>query len=465
MRSKNKKDFLSVAFGQFVTLGISIVRTLVIPLYLSVLNYGYFQSYLFYITLTPLFTIGYNDGIYLRYSKYDYGHLPFHLLSSSNWIYIFFQIILTFLILLFSILFIEDNNLKLVFVSAFSYSFFNSLNAIILQIYQITRRFTDFTKASITSKALSLVFIIILLLSGYDDFIGIIFADLLSFILITCFLIYKNIKLFQITYCSRLNFTEFFENIKFGFPLLISGLIGILYLGGGRLIVQYFGGIENFSYYSFSLSIASFVSVAISSVSLVVYPMIARYDKNALNLTYIKFNNILRCSLVGVILLYYISVFIITNFYKQYSGTVEYLSIVFVMMYYKCFLYVLQNTFYKTLQLQKFLLLDNSIGIICIFLMGIPIYFFTKSVYLVTLVTLFSLIIRYVISFKRLSRAMNINISYNYPEFLLIVAFMLLTSLMGPYSLYTLILLSLLIFFYVCLIRKILCQTIKVIFR
>ncbi|MFR4520791.1 MAG: hypothetical protein ACLT40_12635, partial [Fusobacterium sp.] len=45
---------------------VSIVTTLLIPKFVGIEIYSYYQLYIFYITYVAVFNLGLNDGIYLK---------------------------------------------------------------------------------------------------------------------------------------------------------------------------------------------------------------------------------------------------------------------------------------------------------------------------------------------------------------------------------------------------------------
>lgn len=428
MFTKNIRDFLSVAFGQIINMLISIVRSLILPIYLSVLQFGYFQSYLFYISLLPLIALGYNDGVYLRYGKYSYEELPKKILSSSNGLFIAQILILSIIVPTISMAIVNDTNLRLVIFCSSSYSFFNCINSLILQIYQITQKFNEYVRLSIFSRLISLIAIIAVILFDKITYLNIIIADLISFSAIILYHVHKNAKLFNINIHLKDGYNEYKNSIYAGFPLLISGLIGILFMGGGRLIVQIMGGITDFAMYSFSISLASFVSVAISSMSTVVYPMISRYNENERLNTFNKLNCYLRLSIILVFPLYAISELAITYIYPHYKPTLYYLGIVFGMTYIQSFIYVLQNTYYKSYRKEKNLLQDNIISIIVLFILGIPLYYLTQNVISIAIITMVAMFIRYNISYFRLKTIMHFKGMYNHVEFFSLFVFILSTT-------------------------------------
>ena len=63
----------SISIGaNLVTIMVSLIVTLILPKFISVEQYGYWQVYLFYTTYIGIFHLGITDGIYLRYGGKQY---------------------------------------------------------------------------------------------------------------------------------------------------------------------------------------------------------------------------------------------------------------------------------------------------------------------------------------------------------------------------------------------------------
>lgn len=447
MASRNIKDFVQVIASQIIGVVASIVRSLILPLYLGVINFGYFQSYLFYVSLLPLITLGYNDGVYLKYGKFDYNDLPKEQLSSSNFFFVILLFLLDAVVVFVSFLTINDPKLFLIIILSCIYGFFLGINSLIMQLLQVTRQFKKYSIASIATRILSLAFIlIILLLNG--SYIGLIIADLVSFIIVTLFIVQNFKELFFSKIKLAIGYKEFSDDLKNGFPLLIAGLIGLIYLGGGRFIVQVFGGIEKFSYYSFAISLASFVSIAISSASMVVYPIIARSNESSKIETYVKINSIIRILVVFIPCLYYAAYFLVSYAYIEYISILQYLGMVFIMMYIQSFISILHNTYYKALRLEKQLMKDNFYSVISLFAIGFPLYYFTRDIIWIALTTLIAFVFRYVISMIRLKKNFSKDIKYNVLELIFSSVFIICTTLTSKQPLIGIVIMAIITIIY-----------------
>ena len=68
-KSLIKKSSIFVILSQIMSLIANIVKTLIIPIIIIDMKvYAYWQIYLFYLSYVLLISLGFNDGIYLKYT-------------------------------------------------------------------------------------------------------------------------------------------------------------------------------------------------------------------------------------------------------------------------------------------------------------------------------------------------------------------------------------------------------------
>ncbi len=428
MRRKITKDIAIVTLSQLVSLVFSVARSLILPLFLSVVSFGYFQTYLFYTSFTPLLCFGYNDGVYLRYGDFNYEQIPFKRLSNSNFIFLLNLVICSALTILFSIFFVNDKNLLFSLVFTSIYIIINGINTLILQIYQITGNFKKYSVFSIVYKVLAFVSILLLIIYEKINFKYVILSDILSLTIVNIILIFYNKNLFTIDRNFLNGWEEYKINVKSGLPLLIGNILGLLIVGAGRFIIQFEGGIYDFSQYSFGISIASFITITITAVSVVLYPMIKRIELNALADVYNRIDDFLKISVLLIVPFYFVVLFLLHYYYTKYIGIIGYLSILFVIIYIQTITLILQNTYYKVLRMERRLLYENIFSLIILLLLGIPLYRIFKSNLFIAIITLIAVYIRYYLSKKHLKTKLELkNNKNNYPELFLLVVFILAT--------------------------------------
>ena len=105
--SKNKlvsfiQNMSYTLVSNVISLIISIITILIVPRYVGVETYGYYQLYIFYINYVGVSFIGWCDGIYLREGGKQYDELDKPVYSSQ------FFCLLTYEILFYTIFFLSS---------------------------------------------------------------------------------------------------------------------------------------------------------------------------------------------------------------------------------------------------------------------------------------------------------------------------------------------------------------------
>ncbi|MDO5666182.1 MAG: hypothetical protein Q4G63_13150, partial [Bacteroidia bacterium] len=69
------KNLFMVLSSNVLLLSLGIAMSLLLPIILSVDEYGYWQIYLYYSGFVGMFMLGFNDGMNLRYAGKSYNEL------------------------------------------------------------------------------------------------------------------------------------------------------------------------------------------------------------------------------------------------------------------------------------------------------------------------------------------------------------------------------------------------------
>jgi len=97
-----KKGIFQIAIANIVSLIIGLITNFVLPAFLSIETYAHIKTYAFYISYAGVFTLGYCDGMYLRYGgkslvdinseeiSSDFGNNTFLLILSGKYSVVFF---------------------------------------------------------------------------------------------------------------------------------------------------------------------------------------------------------------------------------------------------------------------------------------------------------------------------------------------------------------------------------------
>ena len=108
------KNILMVLSSNLIVLGLGVVISFALPLYLSIESYGYWQLYNYYQGFVGLFMFGFSDGMNLRYTGNSLKDLNLSLFQSFLRFTVSFSLVLS-LILLAILSFFPSNDYKTIF--------------------------------------------------------------------------------------------------------------------------------------------------------------------------------------------------------------------------------------------------------------------------------------------------------------------------------------------------------------
>jgi len=421
------RNTMYVIFAQLLNLVFGITKGLILPIILGVSNFGYWQVYVLYSAYLGVFSFGFNDGIYLIYSKYNYDELPKPLFRSSIRLFLLMQFIITGLLFLL-LIFEKDLNKK----SALTWTIINipiiGLTGVLTYILQITNQVKKYSVFITVDKILILVFIYIILLFKSDNYLIVIIADTMSRFLVLILLAYscRDIILGKGIIYKKV-FSEFVIIVQAGLKLMFSNLIGMIILGLGRIIVERFESIQNYAYYSFAISTTGIVLNFINAVGLVIYPTFSRMDESKHNKYMVYLNEIICIIIYALLILYFPIVYIVNTVLIEYKSILIYLPFIFGTIFVQAKMQIIVNLYYKLLRLEKSMLKANINGLILAVIMIIPSYIAYRSVLSIAVSTLLAMIIRLYISELEIKRYLGIkNYSMMILELLYLTIFIIL---------------------------------------
>jgi|GEM_PF-766927 len=419
------KNFLFIFSAQSIVLIFGIVNAVVLPLILSVENFGYWQLYLLYSSFVGVFALGFNDGLYLKYGGYDYNSLPFKKLRSAIRIHLVVLILFSLLIYFTSFYYISDDNKIYVIRMICLNIIILGINGVYIYILQITNKIKQYSLFTILPKVILLLGVIFYLLLNIGNFKLLIIFDVISKTVAVLFMVYACKELW-IGKNNRIteSIKEYFVNVSVGIWLMLAQLMGMLVLGIGRFLVEWFGDINDFAYYSYGITITNLIIVLINSLSLIAYPTLKRLDKNDYPKYYQKINSWLEGLNVLIIFFYFCAVFFIQEILPEYKSVLVYLNILFVIIILQSKMQILNNTYYKVLRKEKSMMKANLSSIIIFIIIGTITMQFTTSVLSISLCTLVIMLWRCFVSEIYIMKVMKIKI--NFKKIILEIIFLLL---------------------------------------
>lgn len=403
------KNTIYVVGAQSISLLLGIARTLILPIFLGVENFGYWQVYLLYMSYVGVFSLGFNDGIYLRYGRYEYNDLPRKIFRSSIRVFIVIEIIIMLLVSTF-IVFEPDPSKQLSMLWSSINIPIAGLTGVLIYVLQITNQLKKYSFYTILDKIITFAIIIVVFFLKIDNFIILIVADTLSKVLVL-FLMINSCRgiIFGKGSGYKLALKETIANISVGMKLMLANFAGMLVLGFGRFLVERFSSIQTYGTYSFAISTMNLVLVLITAIGLVIYPTLNRLDKGNYSNYFIKLNQILGVIIFGLLLAIFPLKIFISLFMPDYISIFSYLAIIFAIMFVQSKMQILINPYYKLLRKESVMLRANIVGLVISAILITPLYMLTKSVAMVAIGTLLAMTIRLYLSEIYLKKELNIS--------------------------------------------------------
>lgn len=366
--TKNILSNLSVAFiANVISLFSSTILTMVMPKFIGVEQYAYYQLYIFYASYIGFLGLGWIEGMYLRYGGHFYNTLNKSIMIKQFRIFSLLETffgVLVICVALFS--YFNQSEKVVIFFSLGLCIIIYMPRALLHNLLQTTDKIKEYSYSIIIEKAVNIglnLFGIFLRKSFFEWYI---ISELVGRLIATTYIF---IVCKDIVFVHKLNVDnvevkkEIKDNISAGIPLMISNVASMLVLGVVRQAIEIGWDIETFGKISLTLTCSNLLMTFINSVALVVFPMLKRIDESKLSSYYKILRTILITVTFGVLLLYYPGKTLLTMWLPNYADSLEYMAILLPICVYESKMSLLINTYMKTLRKEKQLLFINIVSV------------------------------------------------------------------------------------------------------
>jgi O-antigen/teichoic acid export membrane protein len=332
------KNIFGVAMTNIVNFGTSFLINFMLPLILSVVDYGNYRQYILYMSFTYIFNAGFNDGIYIKYGGKEDHELDRETVHEEHSFLFIFQSIIFILMLAYSIW--QRNIIFGLFSTA---TFFNAINVYHQNFLQATGKFGVFTRGNILKSIFNIIILLIaIFIFQFDNYVVYIIIHVLAFIFLFIFYEYYYIKDHGLK--MTFNPSGKFDIFRVGVFILIANM-SLTFVGNvGSWIVNWRYSIENFAQYSFQNSVLNVILLIVNAVGMVFYNVISRRRDERL-LGVIKNASIYLG--IGAGLAFFLFKVIIQIFFPQYTSAISLLSITFIAIPYIMTSKILMANLYK----------------------------------------------------------------------------------------------------------------------
>ncbi len=395
--------------ANILTMLISIIMTLILPKFLGVTDYSYYQLYIFFISYVGFFHFGWIDGIYLKIGGMEYNDLEKSNYVTQFWMLNVLEIIIAAIISIFALFTIKNIDKSFVLISTSVCGVITILRTYLLFILQSTNRIKEYAKYTRVDRFIYFALVIIFLFLGFKNYKIILYIDIFSKLvaLILCANKMKDIVFGKLN-ISKNTLLEIFENISIGIKLMLANIASTLIIGVVRFGIQKNWDIETFGKISLTLNISNLLMTFINAVAVIMFPLLRREEKSNLPKIYMIIRNTLMIFLYMMLIFYYPLKLILSTWLPQYADSLRYMALLFPICIYESKMSMLINTYLKSFRKEKSMLIINAISLILSLIVTILSVFILNNLTLAILSIVFLLGFRCVIGELVLTKIMNI---------------------------------------------------------
>ncbi len=420
--------------AQGISLAATFVLYLIVPRFISEIEYSNWQSYMLYVGYVGILHFGILDGLVLRYAQYDYAELNKQNVRSQYFIVLAINVLFSLVGLITALLFL-DGVVKRVAIFVSVGIITKNTFTYVSYLFQITNRIRKYAILVIMQKVALTILVTILLICKVQTFELFCIADLIADLIAIIYGLFSNKDLF---WGKALPFEdgkkEVWESIKAGFLLMLANWSAMLFISGAKMIIQWHWDELLFGKISFSFSVSNIYLVFITAVSVVLFPSLKRMPEEDLPATYIKIRRLLVPILFGSLILYYPGCLILERWLPKYVESLSYIGMVLPIIVFSSINGLLTSNYLKAYRKETWLLWINLISVAVILLLYLLSAYVFNNYYLILVFVVIGYAARSIVSeiiiMKLIKKKLNVEFIV---EVLMTAAFICCTTLMPFY--------------------------------
>lgn len=359
-KSQFFKNLMTAFLAQVISLMASVSMSFILPKFLGITEYSYWQLFIFYIGYVGFFHFGFNDGIYLRLGGQKFEELDFNMIGTQFKLFISIEFSVCLAIIVVANFSLTNPERRFIWVFTGIYLLLNNLATCLGFIFQAVNKTKVFSISSIIDRIFVLFFIMFLLWRRQTDFKPFIVTYTLSkaISLIYCIWMARKIIFSKLVNIHK-TLADMWLNFSIGIKLTIATIMSMFILGIGRIMIDHIWGIEAFGKISLSLSLSHFFLVFIQQVSMVLFPALRRTENVQQKKIYNMIRTYMGLLLPTVFIAYFPINFIVNWWLPQYNESLKYFALLLPLCTFDGKMQMLCNTYLKVLRHEKKLLQFN----------------------------------------------------------------------------------------------------------
>ena len=318
-----KKGLIAIFSANVVNLIFNLLSNFLLPKYLSVDSYAAFKTFQLYSTYVGVFSLGFADGMYLRYggktlSLVDHRELSVEM--STHRVLLIIESVIFVPIAWF----IGD---KILFCFSLTILSMNMVSCF-KNLYQAVGEFKRYGKilnwSTISGFVIDMILLFVIKTDNYFFYLG---ATAIKDIIIWGCLEYiayyhLEIKRPKVLFSLKL----LINNVKTGFLLMVGNFSNILLSSMDRWFVKAMMTSKEFAHYSFAVSLEGFLNIAITPITVTMYNYFCNHQSRE---DVIKTRKLVTIFGTWIIAAAFPAKFIVEHYLQEYLESLQVLFILF----------------------------------------------------------------------------------------------------------------------------------------
>lgn len=419
------KESTYTVISQFVSLCSGIILSFLLPKYISVSDYGYWQFFILLTTFTGIFLLGFGDGVFLMVGGEKFTAINRNKWFPQIWVSFSVQIVIAICLFLYAYFFVREDGIKKVLFYILSiYIIIENFFKVLAFILMATDKIIRYSRLVMIDKAIISISVIILIILGDVNVLDILIVYTLSHLIILLVCLKSDFSdIFKYWSISKYILSDYITTLKLGFILTLSNIVGMFIVGSGRFIIEYLWNIEVFAKVSLALSISSFLLFFVSQISYVLYPFLRNSETETQSTILKKGVSILTFISILIFVFIFPLYYVIQFWLPDYHSSLKYLIILAPLSLFEIKNNLLYLTYFKNLCKIKELFLINLTTVIVAVVLYIICAFF-KNIDALVLSILMAIIVKSTLLQVTLYKHYDINYDLkNLWEFIVVAIF------------------------------------------
>lgn len=358
------KNILGAVGANVVRLLISVIMTLLLPKLMGQEQYSYWQLYLFYGTYLAYSSLGWCEGVTLKYGGAHYEELDKPLLIGQVWMLFGYELLFFGgLWLVTSVLKIQQIKHVLLLLACAS-AVFDIVRYMVQSILHTVNRIPEYVRIVLLERLFYVGAAAIALLLGFDSALALILCEIIArfFSMLYSFWVIRDM-VFTRPAPGKALVSEARSEISIGCKLLWALLASQLVIGIIRFAIEQKWGVLQFGQISLTISLSNMIVSCVSAIGVVIFPMIKRMREDQMERIYTPTRTLLSVGIWGVLLFFGPFKWILSRWLPQYAGALEYLALLFPLCLYESRTAMLTTTYLKAYREEKNILKANAASV------------------------------------------------------------------------------------------------------